>query len=188
MPGPQLRSVLGVTPRTWRKADNTIGIDPVYSLGTQIPFSCTSARVAAGSPVTLRATTGQINPLYVSASTAIKDVRLTASSEVYAPTSPCIGVAINDVELNEMGIAAGPGSIVICTCNDSSVDTNLQTVGNYVVVHDTVAGTVKSATQADVVAGVYDGGIVGRVIFPAGTATGATGSVTAVGVLITLGY
>lgn len=187
MPGPALQYVLPVTPRTWRKADNTIGIDPVYSLGTQIPFSCTLNRVPAGSPVILREGTVRANPLSIAANGTIRGARLTASNEVWQTGRMCIGVAINDVELNEMGIAAGPGSIVICTCNDSSVDTLLQTVGTLVVASDSVVGEVKSSDDLTIAGGGFEGSVIGRVVIPATTGVNAgTGSLTAVGVLITL--
>ena len=127
------------------------------------------------------------NPLSVAANATIRGVRLPASNEVWQTGRMCIGVAINDVELNEMGIAAGPGSIVICTCNDSSVDTLLQTVGTLVVVSSTVAGEVVSLDDATIAGGGYEGSVVGRVVIPATTGSiQGTGSLTAVGVLITL--
>lgn len=110
----------------------------------------------------------------------LKATRIAAATD-----GPFLGVTLGAIAVAKQGVVASDGSVLCVQCIDPPTSNTVRSK----VIGSSTAGKVNAtaANAVDVATGVPAGGtLLGRVLKPAGTGAGQTGSATQLGIIIAI--
>lgn len=114
-----------------------------------------------------------------------RTMKLLVRPKTNSNAETILGIALNHSEFGQIVKIAGPGSFAVAKCGDADADAPLKTAGTWVGCDGAaIPGELRSYTTAEIVAAANQGRIVGRIVVPAGTGAGKTGSNFYCGIIV----